>query len=192
MGFNGQTLKVMIDAELIKGLFPIEGRLVKINLFKLENITDTYLAWLNDAVTMQYSNQRFHHHTRQTSLAYLQSFVGTENLFLTISLKNDEKYVGTMSAYICSAHETADMGIMIGDKTSWGSGVGGDAWATALSFLLDKVRVRKVTGGALASNKGMVKIMLNSGMKPDGVRVSQELVDRQSQDILHFAKFRCD
>lgn len=182
----------MIDAGLVKDFFPIEGRLVKIDVFSKENITDAYLGWLNNPVTVRYSNQRFHHHTRQTSLAYLQSFDGSANLLLTISLKSDEKYVGTMSVYISAAHETADMGIMIGDKTSWGSGVGGDAWATVLSFLLDTVRVRKVTGGALACNKGMVKIMLNSGMKPDGVRVAQELVDRQAQDILHFAKFRCD
>jgi RimJ/RimL family protein N-acetyltransferase len=182
----------MIDAGLVKDFFPIEGQLVKIHVFSKENITDAYLGWLNDPDTVRFSNQRFHRHTRQTSLSYLQSFDGTENLFLTISLKSDEKYVGTMSAYISSAHETADMGIMIGDKTSWGSGVGGDAWATVLSFLLDTVRVRKVTGGALASNKSMVKIMSNSGMTPDGVRVAQELVDRQAQDILHFAKFRCD
>ena len=108
----------MIDAELIKGLFPIEGRLVKIELFKLENITDTYLDWLNDTVTMQYSNQRFHRHTQHTSLAYLGSFDCTENLFLAVFLKSNEKYVGTMSAYISSAHETADIGVMIGDKSS--------------------------------------------------------------------------
>ena len=157
-----------------------------------ENITDAYLGWLNDPVTTRYSNQRFHRHTLQTSLAYLQSFEGTENHFLTISLKANKKYVGTMSAYISSAHETADMGIMIGDKASWGLGVGGDAWATLLSFLLNTVKIRKVTGGAVAANKGMIKIMSNSGMIPDGVRVRQELIDRKAEDILHFAKYRCD
>ena len=185
-------MSVMIDAELIKGLFPIEGRLVKIELFKLENITDTYLDWLNDTVTMQYSNQRFHRHTQHTSLAYLGSFDCTENLFLAVFLKSNEKYVGTMSAYISSAHETADIGVMIGDKSSWGLGVGGDAWATLLSFLLNTVRLRKVTGGAVASNRGMVKIMSNSGMTPDGVRVAQELINGKASDIVHFAKYRCD
>jgi len=185
-------LSVMIDAELIKGLFPIEGQLVKIDLFKKENITDTYLGWLNDPVTTRYSNQRFLRHTLQTSIAYLQSFEGTENHFLTISLKANKKYVGTMSAYISSAHETADIGVMIGDKTSWGLGVGGDAWATLLSFLLNTVRLRKVTGGAVASNRGMVKIMSKSGMMPDGVRVAQELINGKAEDIVHFAKYRCD
>jgi len=182
----------MIYVGLIRDCFPIEGRLVKIDHFRKANITDAYLNWLNDPVTVRYSNQRFHRHTRQTSIAYLKSFEGTENLFLAVYLKRNEKYVGTMSVYISSAHETADVGIMIGDRSCWGSGVGGDAWSTVLSFLLDTARARKVTGGAVACNKGMVKIMLNAGMEVDGVRVAQELVNHQVQDILHFAKFRSD
>lgn len=180
----------MIDAGLIKDFFPIEGKLVKLDIFRKENITDAYLGWLNDPIAMRYSNQRFHRHTPETSLAYLQSFDGTGNLFLAVYLKGDEKYVGTMSVYISSVHETADMGIMIGDKACWSSGVGGDAWSAVLSFLLGTVKMRKVTGGTLECNKGMVKIMANSGMKPDGVRVAQELLNRQAQDILYFAKFR--
>jgi RimJ/RimL family protein N-acetyltransferase len=182
----------MIDLGSIKDFFPIEGRLVKIDVFRKENITDAYLGWLNDSVIVRYSNQRFHSHTRQTSLAYLESFDGTGNLFLAVYLKGDEKFVGTLSAYISSAHETADIGIMIGDRTCWGSGVGSDAWSAVMSFLLDSAELRKVTGGAVECNKGMVKIMLKAGMKPDGVRVAQELVNGQVQDILHFAKFRCD
>ena len=95
-----------------------------------------------------------------------------------------------MSVYFSAVHETADIGIIIGDMTCWGAGVGGDAWVTVLSFLLDTVKIRKVTGGALGCNHGMVKIMINAGMQPDGVRVAQELVDYQTQDIVHFAKFR--
>lgn len=182
----------MIDLRLLKEFFPIEGKLVKLDVFTEENITDAYLGWLNDPTVVRYSNQRFRQHTLQTSLDYLQTFDGTKNLFLAVYLKGDDRYVGTMSVYFSSVHETADIGIMIGDKTCWGAGVGSDAWSTVLSFLLDTVKMRKVTGGTLGCNTGMVKIMVNSGMQPDGVRVAQELVDRQAQDILQFSKFRDD
>jgi RimJ/RimL family protein N-acetyltransferase len=180
----------VIDLRLLKDLFPIEGELVRLRVFTEENITDAYLSWLNDPVVVMYSNQRFRQHTQQTSLDYLHTFVGSESILLAVYLKDDEKYVGTMSVYFSSAHETADIGIMIGDKACWGKGVGGDAWSTILSLLLDTVKTRKVTGGTLRCNTGMTKIMVNSGMKPDGVRVEQELVDGQAQDIMHFAKFR--
>lgn len=180
----------MIDLQSLKDFFPIEGKLVKLDIFSEKNITDAYLGWLNDPAVVRFSNQRFRRHTRQTALDYLQSFKGTENLFLAVYLKNDNKYIGTMNVYFSAAHETADIGIMIGDRACWGAGVGSDAWLTMLSFLLDTVKVRKVTGGALGCNAGMIKIMAKAGMKPDGVRMAQELMDSQPQDILHFAKFR--
>jgi len=180
----------MIDLQSLRERFPIPGKLVNLNLFTKENITADYLDWLNDPDVVRYSNQRFRSHTFESSVDYLNSFSGGDNLFIAVSLKDNDKYVGTMSVYFSAEHETADIGIMIGDKSCWGEGVGFDAWSAVLSFLLDVVKIRKVTGGTLECNKGMLKIMLNSGMKGDGTREAQELVNQQPQDVLHFAKFR--
>lgn len=179
----------MIDLRSAKSYFPIAGHLVMLKVFTEENITDAYLNWLNDPEVVKFSNQRFLRHTSQTSLDYLKTFIGTENLFLAVYLKETEKYIGTMSVYFSVAHETADIGIMIGDKTCWRSGVGGDAWSTVLSFLLDIAKIRKVTGGTLECNNGMVKILTNSGMTPDGVRIAHELIDHQPHNVLYFGKF---
>jgi [ribosomal protein S5]-alanine N-acetyltransferase len=182
----------MIDIYKLKSSFPIDGANVKLNLFTESNITDDYLNWLNDPAVVKYSNQRFTQHTHQTSSDYLQTFVNSENLFLAIYLKENEKFVGTMSVYISTAHETADIGIMIGDRTCWRIGVGGDAWKTILNWLIDVVRVRKVTGGTLRCNAGMVNILINSGMHSDGLSIAQELVEGKAQDILYFAKFQAN
>lgn len=180
----------MIDARSIRALFPVEGRIVILDVFAAKDITDAYLGWLNDPVVVKYSDQRFREHTRQTSLEYLEACDSSGDLFLTVATKGDRHYVGTMSAHIAPMHETADMGIMIGERSCWGTGVGGDAWSTLMSLLVNAARVRKVTGGTLRCNKGMVKIMVNSGMKPDGVRIAQNLLDHGPEDIVHYALFR--
>ena len=179
----------MIDPRSIKDYLPIEGKITRLGVFTRENITDAYLAWLNNPAVTQYSNQRFRRHTLQTSLDYLETFNNSENLFLAVLSKGDEEFIGTMTVFLSSVHETADMGIMIGDTRYWGKGIGSDAWLTMLTFLLDKVKVRKATGGTLGCNLSMQRIMLKSGMKPDGTRIAQELVDHHVQDILYFAKF---
>ena len=179
----------MIDLKPARSHFPIGGHLVRLRVFTEANITDTYLSWLNDPEVVKFSNQRFLRHTSRTSLEYLKSFDDTDNLLLAVYLKDTEKYIGTMSVYFSVAHETADIGLMIGDKAYWYSGVGGDAWSTVLSFLLDILKIRKVTGGTLECNSGMVKILTKSGMKPDGVRIAHELIDHQPHNVLHFAKF---
>ena len=116
----------MIDLYRITDFLPIEGECVSLKTYTVNNITDDYLSWLNDPETVRYSNQRFTQHTRQSSLDYLQTFVNTENLFIAIYLKKKEIYVGTMNVYISAAHETADIGIMVGDRKCWGTGIGGE------------------------------------------------------------------
>ncbi len=178
------------DFEQFKLLFPHYGRNAELHLFTDRHICEQYIGWLNDPKVVCYSNQRFKKHDEASSRSYLQSFNASSNLFLAIHLPQSGKFVGTMTAYFSVHHESADLGILIGDKTCWGQGVGKDAWSSLLSLLLDSGKVRKVTGGTLRCNVGMVNVMLKTGMSPDGVRIGQELVDGVPHDILYFSRFR--
>jgi len=153
--------------------------------FTEQNITKDYLAWLNNKSLMRYSNQRFKEHSVASCKAYLESFVGTQNLFLAIYEKT--YFVGTMTAYISDYHQVADMGIMVGDQAQ-GKGLGLDAWQTLMQYLITQ-NMRKITAGTLRCNLAMLRVIERSGMKGDGVRIKQELVEGQAVDVLYFAKF---
>jgi [ribosomal protein S5]-alanine N-acetyltransferase len=176
--------------EQLKLSFPLRGREIELRLFSELHINEQYLSWLNDPLVTRYSNQRFRRHDETSGRAYLQSFQVGSNLFLAIHLKHGGEFVGTMSVYFSHPHETADMGILIGDRSCWGRGVGRDAWVTLMSLLLESAKIRKVTGGTLRCNLAMVNVMSKSGMFLDGVRIKHELVDGDPHDILHFARFR--
>ena len=120
----------MIDKTKFYNFQPIQGEKIQLNNFTNNDITEHYLSWLNDPEVVKYSNQRFVKHSRSTSIKYLESFSATSNLFLAIYLKDEKIHVGTMTVYISDEHETADIGIMIGDRNWWGHGIGGDAWRT--------------------------------------------------------------
>ena len=92
-----------------------------------------------------------------------------------------------MTAYRSLAHGTADIGLLIGGGMQ-GQGLGKDAWATLTAYLL-ATGARKVTGGTLRCNTAMLSIMQACGMKPDGVRIAQEMIDGVAHDMLHFARF---
>ena len=165
--------------------FQLTGQLITLKPFTHSNITSEYIGWLNNPAVLRYSNQRFRTHNVETCEAYLSLFMQTDNMFLAIY--RESEFVGTMNTYISQAHKTADMGVMIGHQC-WGKGIGTDAWTTLMRYLL-QAGIRKVTGGALRCNTAMFNIMMKSGMKPDGVRVAQELVNGEPEDIIHFAKF---
>lgn len=168
----------------------LRGEFVLLRPFDPGCVTDDYLGWLHDPDVLRFSNQRFREHTRETCLQYLASFSGTPNDFLAIYLREGGRMVGTMTAYVASHHGTADLGILVGDRRCWGRGVGRDAWQTVMDHLLEHVGLRKVTGGTLRGNAGMVRIMERTGMHLEATRVAQELVDGEPQDALSYAKFR--
>jgi [ribosomal protein S5]-alanine N-acetyltransferase len=167
----------------------LEGSKVHLRRFRETDVTDTYLAWLNDPLVVRFSNQRFRTHDRASSVRYLESFSNTGNLFLCVTRKDDGRAIGTMTAYISKPHGTADIGIMIGETSIWGQGFGQDAWDTLIAWLLDKGGIRKVTAGTLASNHSMIKLMQRSGMQFEAVRKHQEIVEGRPEDIVYFAKF---
>lgn len=176
----------MRDIGAIKPLFPLQGEKVSLHLFNREDITESYVGWLNDKEVVRYSNQRFIHHSMESCLDYFSSFQKNNALFIAIRLKDNCQMVGTMTVYFNYHHKLADIGIMVGEKSCWGKGIGKDAWMTLLNFLSKEVEVRKITGGTLDLNSGMIKIMRDAGMKEDGVRQGHELIDGQPHDILHF------
>ncbi|MCJ0764276.1 GNAT family N-acetyltransferase [Variovorax terrae] len=168
----------------------IEGAKVALRRFSAGDIGDDYLGWLNDPLLMRYSNQRFAHHNRQSSLRYLASFEDSPNFFLSVRDRANDRLLGTMTAYVSPHHGTADMGILIGAAEARGRGVGLDAWCTLMAWLLAKQGLRKVTAGTLACNTSMLRLVHDSGMEAEGVRRQQEIVNGAPQDILYFARFR--
>ncbi len=167
----------------------ISGHKVVLQRFSDSDITEAYIGWLNDSVTMRLSNQRFLRHDLQSSQRYLATFEGSPNLFLSVRDKSTGNAIGTMTAYVSPMHGTADMGILIGDRSAWRQGVGLDAWKTLMQHLLAQPNIRKITAGTLACNAPMLSLAAKSGMVPDGQRSKQELVDSVPHDILYFARF---
>jgi ribosomal-protein-alanine N-acetyltransferase len=173
-----------------KETFSLAGRLTLLRPFRINDISTNYLSWLADPEVVRFSNQRFREHTWESAVAYMSSFAESSNLFLGIWSVEAQRLVGTITVYYLQHHQTADMGLMIGDRSCWGKGIGLDAWSTLLNYLLNVCQLRKVTAGTLRCNVGMVRIMERSGMQLEAVRVEQELVDHIPQDVLFYAKFR--
>ena len=180
----------MFDNFNITSMLPINQGRVGIRIFTDRDITEDYISWLNDPEVVKYSNQRFKFHDHDSSKAFLKSIDNLDAIFLKIVHLESNEFIGTMTVYFSINHNTADIGIMVGNRKFWNQGLGEEAWTTVMNFLLDKLNVRKVTGGALACNKGMIRIFEKAGMVQDGIRRDQEIFDNKAHDIVYFAKFK--
>ncbi len=167
----------------------IVGNMVCLRAFQKSDISDTYVSWLNDAEVVKYSNQRFLNHTIESCHDYLESFVDTNNIYMAIEDKVSKELYGSITAYIQTNHGSADIGLMIGNKKSWGGGIGFEAWTLMMNFLFKQRGMRKVTGGTLKVNAGMIRIMEKSMMTHEATKKNQELFENKPVDILYFCKF---
>jgi ribosomal-protein-alanine N-acetyltransferase len=170
----------------------LQGDKVLLRTFRSDDLSSAYLGWLNDPDVVRYSNQRFRRHDAASCAAYLAAFESSDNLFLAIVGTVETRVIGTMTAYRSRHHGTADVGIMIGDRSLGGRGYGLEAWMLLTDWLLGAGGARKVTCGTLACNSAMRKIAERSGMRLEATRQAQEIVDGELQDILYYARFRCD
>tara|TARA_Y100000768_G_C23893857_1_gene641535 strand:- start:381 stop:923 length:543 start_codon:yes stop_codon:yes gene_type:complete len=180
----------MLDITNIAEMFPINHERVGIRLFTEKDITKEYISWLNDPEVVKFSNQRFKFHDSDSSKAFLKYINSLDAIFLKIIHKQSDEFIGTMTVYFSLNHSTADIGIMVGNRKFWNQGIGAEAWTALMNFLLDKLNVRKVTGGTLSCNRGMIRIFEKVGMIQDGIRIEQEIFDDKAHDIVYFAKFK--
>ena len=166
---------------------------LRLEPFSESRITPRYLEWLNDPDVVRFSERRHCRQTEQRARAYLESFQNTPSYFWAIVAVDDVLgHIGNITAHVDARNGIADVGLLIGHRGVWGSGFGTEAWCRVMAFLFDQPGVRKVTGGAVATNLAMLRIMSRAGMREDGRRLRHYLIDRAEVDVVHMAKFKDD
>jgi len=169
---------------------PLQGTKVTIRKFTEQDINSTYLKWLNDPVVTRYSNQRFVLHTKQSCINYFLTFENSSNIFLAIKNKKDNKVIGTLTIYHALHHQTADIGLMIGERGLWGQGYGQEAFSIVVDKLISMGSIRKITAGTMEKNRAMIRIIEQAGLRWEATRKQQELLDGEAVDILYYARYQ--
>ena len=152
-----------------------------------EHISDVYVNWLKNNDLMTYSQNRGMKHSLSSCSAYARKFDHkTCWLWAIHTLKG--QHIGNTNAYLNSQHNTADIGLLIGDCS--GNGYGQEAWEGVMETLFSQIGVRKVTGGCVRQNEKMKRIMVKAEMLPDKERLGNITLLEEAMDLVFFAQFK--
>lgn len=169
----------------------IRTRRMSITPFCEKHLTRNYIAWLNDAELMRYSEQRHKKHSLESCRAYWQSFSGKPHYFWAIEeIESGFGHIGNINTYLDTKNLIGDIGILIGEKEAQNKGYGLEAWVGVCKFLFQKASIRKITAGTLSVNIPMLKVMRRVGMVEDGVRKRHYIYNGKEIDIVYMALFR--
>ncbi len=166
----------------------IEGERIYLRQVTQADATPEYVEWLNDSEVVQYLESRFAKHTLESIRAYVTKMQSNaKNILFGIFLKENKKHIGNIKiGPINREHKFADVGIMIGDKSSWGKGYGTEAVKLATRYAFEKLGLHKLMAGCYADNVGSAKIFLKSGYEQEGLRKEKFYCNGKYVDELIF------
>jgi len=97
---------------------------------------------------------------------------------LGIFLRLDQRYIGNIKlGSIEECHRTADIGLLIDDKTEWGKDRASEAIAALTEYACNQLNIAKLTAGCYTDNEGSRRAFLKIDYVEEGRRISQCFVD---------------
>jgi RimJ/RimL family protein N-acetyltransferase len=147
----------------------LEGKLVRLRALEPSDAERAY-QWINDREVTQFLMARYplSHVDEDKWLADAAHGNSFGNIALAIETK-EGVHIGN-----CGLHQgrpedrSANLGIMIGDKSYWNGGYGTDAMLTLLRFGFEQMNLNKVSLGVFEFNERAMAVYRKCGFVEEG------------------------
>lgn len=141
----------------------ITGEHIELRILTEADASEEYAAWLNDPMVNQYLE------TRHVSLKELKTYIREkaekpDALFFGIFWRENNRHIGNLKLepIDCEKGEAA-IGILIGDKASWGKGVATEATNLAAEYAFSTLKLRALTLGVIPENTAAIRVYEKCG-----------------------------
>ena len=172
-------------------LFPfLVGERLYLREVRPSDVNDAYYRWMNDPEVTQYLESRFAPNSMETLQEYVKNFLGDkDNIFLAIVLKENHKHIGNIKmGPINWFHRLADIGVMLGEKDSWGKGYASEAISLLAEHAFRTLNLHKLTAGCYESNQGSLKAFQKAGFEIEGIRKKHGFLNGEYVDSILLGK----
>ena len=174
--------------------FPfLAGERIYLREVRPSDVNDAYYRWMNDPEVTQYLESRFAPNSMETLQEYVKNFLGNkDNIFLAIVLKENHKHIGNIKmGPINWFHRLADIGVMLGEKDSWGKGYASEAISLLVKHAFCTLNLHKLTAGCYEQNLGSLKAFQKSGFEIEGIRKKHRFLNGKYEDSILLGKICC-
>ena len=146
------------------------------NLMK-GDVTEQYVAWLNDYEIMKYTIQIYSEHSFAGVCDFVEQKYNSENDLLFGIFLND-KHIGNVKlGPITWEHKKADVSYIIGNKNYWGRGIATRCLDSIVKYGTEVLLLEKINAGYYDLNVGSEKVLKKCGFCIEGVKVSEVIFE---------------
>ena len=145
------------------------GEKIYLSPLDMDHVNANYLNWINDEEVIKFLDIKL-----PTTLDQLENYVkailnSPNNIFFAIIEKETNKHIGNVKiGPIDWVHRTANYGLMLGVKSTWGKGYASEAFKLLLKYVFKKINLHKLWGIAVDSHIASIKANQKAGFKIEG------------------------
>jgi len=190
--YAGATAKILsLMEKKLSSQSMLNGEKIYLKPFSQEDISEEYISWFNDPIVCRDNSHGDPNnpYNEEKAQAYWQSIKNNDTAHVfTIRWKENNKHIGNAAlSSIDWVNKTGMCTIIIGDKNSWGRGVGTEVYELLLEFGFNTLDLQRITSAQTTRNTAMNKICEHVGMKSQGLSSKKLDKDGQALDIVGYA-----
>jgi [ribosomal protein S5]-alanine N-acetyltransferase len=148
----------------------IHGKLIYLRPLDVDDLNEKYLSWLNDPQIRRYLESGIFPYTRGDLVKYYEQIASSpNNVFLSIIDKESDQHIGNIKlGPINWVHRKGTLGILIGEKSFWGKGVGSEALHLMIEYGFFRLNLKRIDLGVYAEHKAAIRIYEKIGFQVEG------------------------
>ena len=151
-----------------------------------------YPTWFNDPETCRGNSHHIFPYTPEAAREYVrQSNTAKDKLILAVISSKDNKHIGNVTLdNINYINRTAELSIIIGDKSCWNKGYGKQAARLICDHGFLSLNLNRIACGTFENNIAMQKLAEYLGMVREGVRRKAVYKSGQHLDVIEYGVLR--
>ncbi len=164
----------------------IETTCLVLRDIRIEDISDAYIAWVNDPETTRYLEIRFQEQTLENIKKFIQSRLDNITTVKHFGIFDQEctRLVGNISANININHKSADISYVIGHPEASGKGYATEAVHAIVYYLFNHCDIEQIWAGYYGGHEGSARVMEKNGFTVQG-RMKKQLIDYTGKRVDH-------
>lgn len=156
------------------------------------DLDTNYFQWLNDPDVTRHMYQGTFPNSEEAMVAYYEAMVrANDRVNFAMVTRSEGHHIGNIALTgIDWVNRTAELGIIIGEKSYWGQGYGSEAIGLLESYAFDRLNLRRLWAGTWSSNDGMARAFERRGWSREGCQREHAYRNDTPVDVLLFGLLR--
>lgn len=150
----------------------IEIETVNLTLRRLyvDDVTETYVGWLNDPEVNKFLETRHEQQSIQSCLQFVESSNNSANTHLFgVFLKSNGQHIGNAKiGFIDPRHQRGQLSLFIGEKQFWNKGFSTEIVRSLTNYAFNNLGLQRMEAGCYEENLGSLRVFLKAGYVVEG------------------------